>query len=646
MALLDRRVLGSVRLGLGNGFQALLFLLILIGRTRPLSPSMIAGGFDPSWVSASVYALLKGYAFGPDFAFTMGPYSALYTGAFAGPFTLAFSLIALFGMTILAIAFSAQLTPSDGAMHPVTRLMLGALAAMALLWGVDRDSAWLIFPVVIALLLCGNRPPHALVVTGLILAGVLGLAKFSIFPLACGSFIMADLQRVLRGRVPYAVPLFAISSAGWFMAIGQDLRNFPDFILASIDVSSFYPEGVAYSGWLPELLLWAGMFALLVLIAAIAEFRGILAKRHHWAQSLARVAILVGLGLILAKAGFVRQDAHTVKGWTGLALGALLFLWPIGGRGSRIFAGATAVVSTLCGMAALFSGYHQLSAFDPRNVARTAFEQMMTAVEIASDPKGWSSRQDDSARAAAQRLAAATPLPSLSGTIDTIPSMQSEVIANGLDYRPRPSVQEYTTFSPALFARNRAFFEGEDAPGYLLFAPGSLDRRYPASAEGALWPLLMERYEPVELVAGTLLMSKRLVPRTGLAGQADARVVANGEWIELPVGTPLFISVKLKRTLAGQFANAVFKPPSVSMSIRFPDRTERRFRLITGEASEGFMIAPYVATAGDILMLMTSSRLTDMTWPTAVRVDVGSGSWAYEATAAIALQPLDLSRVR
>ena len=121
--------------------------------------------------------------------------------------------------------------------------------------------------------------------------------------------------------------------------------------------------------------------------------------------------------------------------------------------------------------------------------------------------------------------------------------------------------------------------------------------------------------------------------------------MTNGEWIELPVGTPLFVSIKLRRTLAGQFANAVFKPPSVSMSIRFPDGTERRFRLITGEASEGFMIAPYVTSANDILMLMTSSKLTDMTWPTAVRIEVGSGSWAYEATAAIAIQTLDLSRL-
>ena len=67
-----------------------------------------------------------------------------------------------------------------------------------------------------------------------------------------------------------------------------------------------------------------------------------------------------------------------------------------------------------------------------------------------------------------------TSLPRLEGAVDIIPSKQSLLIAHGLDYRPRFTVQEYTTYTDVLIERNRAFFRGALAPANLI--PAGLDR--------------------------------------------------------------------------------------------------------------------------------------------------------------------------
>jgi len=47
-------------------------------------------------------------------------------------------------------------------------------------------------------------------------------------------------------------------------------------------------------------------------------------------------------------------------------------------------------------------------------------------------PGRWLSEQDAKEHAAVERLRSAHPLPKLDGTVDTIPSIQSALIANGL----------------------------------------------------------------------------------------------------------------------------------------------------------------------------------------------------------------------
>jgi len=43
-------------------------------------------------------------------------------------------------------------------------------------------------------------------------------------------------------------------------------------------------------------------------------------------------------------------------------------------------------------------------------------------------------------------------------------------------------------------------------------APGSIDGRHPATAEGAIWPDLLARYAPEDIIDGAALLKKRERP--------------------------------------------------------------------------------------------------------------------------------------
>ena len=172
------------------------------------------------------------------------------------------------------------------------------------------------------------------------------------------------------------------------------------------------------------------------------------------------------------------------------------------------------------------------SSLDLSAVARNGMHQVGRAAELLLDPPGWMAHQREEKAQSFRAVRSRRPLPALDGSGDVIPSVQSELIASGLEYRPRPTIQEYTTYSASLIDRNRRFFSGPRAPKYLLFAPGSIDGRHPASAEGPLWPLFLSLYEPVDRVRGMLLLRRRESSRSRVssASRSGAASVWRARW--------------------------------------------------------------------------------------------------------------------
>jgi len=238
--------------------------------------------------------------------------------------------------------------------------------------------------------------------------------------------------------------------------------------------------------------------------------------------------------------------------------------------------------------------------------------QLTAAWSLLRHPWASAAALDDAKAQRWQELRELFPLPHLDGSIDVIPSIQSRVLASGLDYRPRPSFQEYATYTPELLAANRVFIQGPRAPDRIIFGqePGygslTIDHRYPNFAEGALWPDLMRLYSPECSFESFLVLRRRAVPSALRLG--DLRHATAGFDEAVPVSTAPFASatfakIAVRYTLLGRIAALLFRPVPLRITVTFADGQQQSYRFIPGIGAAGFVVSPMVDDAAAFLRL-------------------------------------------
>jgi hypothetical protein len=313
----------------------------------------------------------------------------------------------------------------------------------------------------------------------------------------------------------------------------------------------------------------------------------------------------------------VRHDLHSLTAWSNLVLASvtyilarnIFFVGTSDKKGGYLLYALTVVILIL----SISFPFYTHGVPRPRNYlsfARTSSQQFYNAFQVVFDTEKWLTVHKNNQERALEAVRDAYPLPKVDGTIDIIPSSQSAVIANGLDYQPRPTIQEYTTYSDRLIERNRAFLSGDKSPDYLLFAPGSIDNRFPASAEGPLWPLFISQYEPIERVHEMLLLKKREFPARTSMVAFDENYETNlfQEFLLPDHELPLFINIDIKYTLLGKLTSLLFKPPQLEVYTTYEGGILQQHRLIPAIAREGMVMSPLIDSAESYLKLVESNQ--------------------------------------
>lgn len=621
---------------------ALLLLPLIAAHVGPLRTYGTSEGLDPSWMAALADAAARGAAFGRDIVFTGGPLSGLYTGFFepamAWPIA-GFGLLVTVALTIVAGHFIAQRG------WPTALALVVILGTGVLL----RDTIALLPALFLVLIVTGEPRPGPMVRLAALAAGaVLALAKFSTVPLLVLACLLADLLALSRRQWPWhslaAVAVIALA----FSLAGQNPLALGDWLRGSLETSAGYSAAMSLPSRPLELAAWIAITATLggvVMRLALSDWKrgdkGVLAIA-------AEVVILAGFLFLALKIGFVRHDLHSLIGWGCLAVAAALVGTSPAARRDRPAAAtalAIALLALLPGPVLVQRTLLPDYTAQPVATARAARDIGETFLRFIADPAAW--KRDAGARLIAARAAlrASHPLPAIDGTIDVVPSNQAQLIAHGLAYRPRPTVQEYTSYAPGLIARNRAHVDGPDGPANLLMQPGSIDGRHPASAEGALWPLILSRYEPGDIVGGMVLMRRRAAPVPLTAGTTVTIEAGLDTDVALPAGDgPLVMTVRMPLTPLGRVMDLAFRPPIVMLTTVEADGRRTPWRAIPGMLSEGMVIAPHVATAEEFRDLALG-RMDRPGWtrPTAIRLSSGwLGRLAYGGSVTVTFTPLDL----
>lgn len=621
----------------------------------PLTMAMPGDGLDPSWGLVIERAALEGWQWGRDIIFTFGPFGYHYQRIFHEDLTAQILVVSTVRTLLIGIGV-ALLVRGAG-------LWRGALAVAAVLISLPMtgDTAYLLLPFLVTLGHFNGRRPVPLwyAVAVAALCGLLVLIKTTFAVLALALLFVVDIDRLFSRRLPLLTPICLIASLLAYLSAGQSIAALPDFVGLSLEVASGFSQAMAVFSKLRAIELAAFLAAsagILILVLFIERRSGRLRTR----AGLLMLLSLAAFWFVTYKAGFTRHDLHTLIAWSAFGVGTALYAATLAGgtahRATRLLVLAGLVVAALAPARLAVAPGFGLGRVTVQTLFYNARDTIREAAAIVADPAAWVSEKQARRDAALAEIRARNPLPRLAGSIDTIPSIQGAVIAFGLDggatYRPRPVIQEYSTYTAALIEANLAASESDRAPDTVLLAPGSIDNRYPTLAEGPLWPVLLRDYVPSGTIGPVrhldqtidVLVLHRRNGRDGLSAAPERTLTAHPEEpLALPdITGPVFATIDVRLSAAGRLLTLLHQMPEIEIIVILANGSAYTHRLVPEIARAGFVLSPYVDTTDAAARLFDR----DQSRPsrrrvTEIQIHVPAlTSWAFEGSIPVTLRPL------
>ncbi|WP_284944815.1 hypothetical protein [Acidisoma cladoniae] len=577
-------------------WRPLAMILVVLGCAVgiiPFAPKQPGVDLDSAWAFAVNAAVSQHLVFGRDLIFAFGPYASVYTLSFH-PATYGFAMVA---SVILAAAMAAGLiTLATG-----RSLWLAVLLAVLLnlLW--LRDPLFFMVPLLFVALTAKAVARTDALPKAMLGVGALLVIALAVLPLVKGTFAAGTLVALglggglllFGGRwrlVAAGALLFPVAMVAFWLAAQQPLGALPDFFIAQSRFVGGYTQAMALSGpaWQVD------VFAAVAMVVLALNLRPALRAGLPGLVVLLGAAVLLLLAL---KAGFVRQDTHIAIAAGGLGLIACVLALANGGK-----APVLALIIGLAGAGVLDRAAEHIG---PRAaLLRLETTSMSAAQGLRDRLKGG----DDLQRnfdATLAGIRAAYPLPPLSGTSDIYSDGQSILLAHHLQWAPRPILQSYSAYTPALAQDDARHLDGAAAPDNVLIKLEPIDNRLPALEDGPSWLALLAGYQPVAMQGDMAILHRRPGPAPATLGTPGPMARHTlGERVSVPPDMPLWAQIDVQPTLLGRVVGAVFKLPPLNIAVHLRNGGSIDFRYVPGMGRAGFVIAPLVADAGQLVSLV------------------------------------------
>jgi hypothetical protein len=577
-----------------------LFVLVLAWYV-PWSPPLPDGGLDPAWRIGLQVACERGLLFGAEIAFPYGPLGCIANWQY-WPATYGYGV--LFWLETAGVATVLVLRATT---HGPRRLA-GWTGLVGL--GLMFDTALLVLPFAVVLHALRRPGDHRWSLAGVATMGPLALVKFTALPVCALAVVASGLlrDRPLRTAAGLAAVFGAAYLATW-IAAGQEPSLLIAYLADSVELSRGYTGAMSVP---PEMhgpaAIIATLIGVLFVLMAVDAAR-VLPAGHARIRQLAWAAFATFVTVIVWRQGVVRMDRqHILNALVYMASASLLLVAVLR---PRPWAVVVIVAGALAGLALGSVDWpgaivHDVALPRLRNVERSA-----VALVRLERP----ARERERALAS-WRTGLRDPLRGRPGTHDVLGhDQQLLALRDPQDWRPRPTLQGYVSFTPLLAARVAAWIASEDAPRWLTIRPATIDSRWLTQDDAPLWPILRERYAVVDRAANTLVLERRPKPLPGPQGPGRTLEVRVGDWFAVPAD---FLSgdVHLRITdaeadagLAGRvFPGLASLYMEVQGVIRGPIR---RFRLVPEIAATGFLLSPDVRQADVLEAWLTGGDTAD-----------------------------------
>jgi len=566
---------------------------------------------DFSWVWALSDGFVRGRVLGRDLIFTAGPLGFLGPRAYV-PRT---GLLLWLGWSVIAVVWSSLLWRqlARAGAKPVLRIVLfGWTVVCATL---SSDAFFLAVPILAAAIVVARRDDNSLLLDVLAVAVLLAagsLVKFSYLVAAAVTVVILSAWDISRRRWPAAGITYAAAMLFLWLACGQPLGAFPEFIGTSLQIAGGYTPAMSFTDGDRRALF--AVVASMTIAVAVAVW--VTVKRRSIAFGIVSV-IWIATWLLVAKASFVRFDPiHEVIAplW---AATALPILWSAtmmndGSVGTNALMavallgswGSTELALRHASRPALVSGVVGV----PRRAFRSA--RSLANLRRARD------REQANFDAMRRSEIARTPLPQIGGTVDAYPTDVSALLSHGFEYEPRPVLQSYAAYTPRLSALNAAHLRGSRAPENLLLDIAPIDARLASMEDGASWIEIWRRYSLAADTGGFLWLRRRANPLPIADPRSLSTTTAT---IGVPFTLPdvacggLMASFDLQPTLWYRLRTLLWKAPEVSLRFTPGDRERRVAATMLGVP---FLISPVIDTRREFAEFMqTGGTVADIGRP-------------------------------
>ncbi len=571
-------------------FSAWLFLFFLSFGGAP-----VGTGLDPSWTEVLAWGFLHHLQWGRDIVFTYGPLGFLHPFAsyVDGEFTWY-----MLGQVVLTSAFAliAGLTlyKQRGAHF---WLMILSFVFVSHLAG---DGTWFLTLIFGASILTDwSDESDSLFFSGLLgyalIAGAVALTKFSAFPIwflgMAALVAICCLQRRFNRAVAAAISIPGGLLLAW-VASGQELFALAGYVRESIETAAGYGHAMGAGAPVYIELAAASILVLFWLACAYASWTS---ERKLAASIICAFSAAIGF---LAWRTFLTRGDHAP--WFFSFMAVLPFA--LGGsrqlsgrRGWRFLVGLVVVASGLTCFHLLQSPAERVNQVV--TVARRNLSMLVGLKEVAA--------QRDAQWKALRDTAALPKIHSHVGEsrVDVLSYEQAVAFVNGFNYSPRPVFQGYAAYTPRLARLNESFFLDENAPPFVILKIQATDNHLPASEDALALLALLQRYRPVLLEQGFLLLERQtgLPASSALSVPLQSSVATLGTDIEVAqsAGGITVAFVDLKLSLLGSLYSFALREPSLNIKLTDGDGVQSTYRFLRPTGGAGFAISPALRSGND-----------------------------------------------
>jgi hypothetical protein len=191
-------------------------------------------------------------------------------------------------------------------------------------------------------------------------------------------------------------------------------------------------------------------------------------------------------------------------------------------------------------------------------------------------------------------------------SVDVMNYLLLAAMANEMNYQPRPVIQGFVAYTPALQSLNLEYFRRARRPHFVMLCQEATDGRFPTLEDSAALNYVLNNYVPVARDGRFLILQQQTTedPAFQLVHEENLHF---GDKLDLRRWTrgPLFMSVEITPSVPGRAVTLLYQQHPLYMRIE-GNQGEERFRIVPSMAGRPFLVNPLLNSNYDVMNLYAS----------------------------------------